>query len=227
MPPRFAYWTIIVEGKPTAFRAQTREELKPTFRQLQNKHPDAVMMWFARGRLWAARKKRARPTAAAARERRRPTGGRAASIGIRGPASTSRATRSGGASPRSCAASRAAPTGRRAAIHRETGRQRDRPPRAPFRPREDRPRGRPERRGSVHRGEAEWKPGGDRRDQRKPWAPRPSRIAGRGRRALKERPRPSMAAEEARLEAEASREPRPGIRPDRPRSGDRPPVTAT
>ena len=52
MPPRFAYWTIIVEGKPTAFRAQDRDELVPTFKQLQSKHPDAVMMWFARGRLW-------------------------------------------------------------------------------------------------------------------------------------------------------------------------------
>ena len=55
MPPRFAYWTIIVEGKPTAFRAQDRDDLVPTFKQLQRKHPDAVMMWFARGRLWPSR----------------------------------------------------------------------------------------------------------------------------------------------------------------------------
>ena len=54
MPPRFAYWTIIVDGKPTAFRAQLREELEPTFKQIHNKHPDAVMMWFAKGRLWAS-----------------------------------------------------------------------------------------------------------------------------------------------------------------------------
>jgi 23S rRNA pseudouridine2605 synthase len=54
MPPRFAYWTIIVEGKPTAFRAQDRDDLVPTFKQLQSKHPDAVMMWFARGRLWTS-----------------------------------------------------------------------------------------------------------------------------------------------------------------------------
>ena len=54
MPPRFAYWTIIVEGKPTAFRAQDRDDLVPTFKQLQSKHPDAVMMWFARGRLWSS-----------------------------------------------------------------------------------------------------------------------------------------------------------------------------
>jgi hypothetical protein len=75
MPPRHTYWTIILEGMPTAFRAHTQEELLPTLRQLQSKHPDAVMKWFARGRLWhtpeeermAAAMKR-RP----ARERRPP-----------------------------------------------------------------------------------------------------------------------------------------------------------
>ena len=43
MPPRHHYWTIILEGKPTAFRAHTQEELLPTLRQLQARHPDAVM----------------------------------------------------------------------------------------------------------------------------------------------------------------------------------------
>lgn len=52
MPPRYAYWTIILEGKPTAFRAHTREELLPTLKQLQSRHPNAAMLWFARGRLW-------------------------------------------------------------------------------------------------------------------------------------------------------------------------------
>lgn len=52
MPPRHAYWTIIFGNQPTSFRAATTDELMPTFRQLQTKHPDAVMMWFARGRLW-------------------------------------------------------------------------------------------------------------------------------------------------------------------------------
>ena len=54
MPPRHHYWTIILEGKPTAFRAHTEEELVPTLRQLQVRHPDAVMKWFARGRLWTS-----------------------------------------------------------------------------------------------------------------------------------------------------------------------------
>jgi hypothetical protein len=52
MPPRFVYWTIIAGGLPTAFRATEREELLPTFKRIQEKHPDAVMKYFARGRLW-------------------------------------------------------------------------------------------------------------------------------------------------------------------------------
>src|SRR4051794_10396590 len=52
MPPRHAYWTIIVGNQPTSFRTATAEELLPTLRQLQSKHPDAIMMWFAHGRLW-------------------------------------------------------------------------------------------------------------------------------------------------------------------------------
>ena len=42
MPPRHTYWTIILEGKPTAFRAATQDELLPTLKQLQARHPDAV-----------------------------------------------------------------------------------------------------------------------------------------------------------------------------------------
>src|SRR5436190_9759493 len=52
MPPRHTYWTILFGDKPTAFRSATEEELLPTFKQIQAKHPDAVMMWFARGKLW-------------------------------------------------------------------------------------------------------------------------------------------------------------------------------
>src|SRR5262245_4142883 len=52
MPPRYAYWTILAGGLPTAFRAVEREELMPTFQRLREKHPDAEMKWFARGKLW-------------------------------------------------------------------------------------------------------------------------------------------------------------------------------
>ena len=52
MPPRYAYWTILIDSKPTAFRAREREELLPTFAQLRRTNSDVVMKWFARGRLW-------------------------------------------------------------------------------------------------------------------------------------------------------------------------------
>ena len=52
MPPRFVYWTIIAGGLPTAFRAAEREDLLPTFHRLQERHPDAQMKYFARGKLW-------------------------------------------------------------------------------------------------------------------------------------------------------------------------------
>jgi hypothetical protein len=71
MPPRHVYWTIIVDGKPTAFRAHTRDELLPTLRQLQTKHPDAVMKWFARGKLWESQEEeRAASARGAGAERR-------------------------------------------------------------------------------------------------------------------------------------------------------------
>jgi hypothetical protein len=52
MPPRYAYWTILIDQKPTAFRAREREELLPTFNQLRRTSSDVVMKWFARGRVW-------------------------------------------------------------------------------------------------------------------------------------------------------------------------------
>jgi hypothetical protein len=52
MPPRYAYWTILIDQKPTAFRARDREELLPTFNQLRRTSSDVVMKWFARGRVW-------------------------------------------------------------------------------------------------------------------------------------------------------------------------------
>src|SRR5579864_1702339 len=52
MPPRFAYWTILIDQKPTAFRAREADELLPTLNQLKRKNTDVVMKWFARGRLW-------------------------------------------------------------------------------------------------------------------------------------------------------------------------------
>lgn len=69
MPPRYAYWTIIAGGLPTAFRATERDELLPTFTQIRHKHPDAEMKWFARGKLWDSPESARRD----AEERRRTT----------------------------------------------------------------------------------------------------------------------------------------------------------
>ncbi len=52
MPPRFVYWTILIDGKPTAFRARDKEELLPTVAQLKRTNQDVVVKWFARGKLW-------------------------------------------------------------------------------------------------------------------------------------------------------------------------------
>src|SRR5258708_26455701 len=82
VPPRYAYWTILIDDKPTALRAREREELQPTLVQLQRKNANVTMRWFARGKLWASREAEHedfqlhKHAAAAARERRveRPEG---------------------------------------------------------------------------------------------------------------------------------------------------------
>ncbi|MGH9314659.1 MAG: hypothetical protein ACRD1S_15865 [Vicinamibacterales bacterium] len=51
MPLR-SFWTIVMEGRPTAFRSGQREELIPTLKQLQSRHPDTHLMWFQNGRYW-------------------------------------------------------------------------------------------------------------------------------------------------------------------------------
>ena len=52
MPPRFAYWTILAGGLPTAFRSAERDDLLPTFRRIKEKHPDAELKYFSGGKLW-------------------------------------------------------------------------------------------------------------------------------------------------------------------------------
>ncbi len=55
MPPRYAYWTIIVDDQPTAFRAGALEDLMPTFNRLKEKQPTAKLMWYQSGKLWPSR----------------------------------------------------------------------------------------------------------------------------------------------------------------------------
>jgi hypothetical protein len=71
LPPRYVYWTIVIDGAPTAFRAASQEELLPTLRQIQRKTPQAVMKWFARGRIWESPEE-ARLAYRATQARRRP-----------------------------------------------------------------------------------------------------------------------------------------------------------
>jgi hypothetical protein len=55
MPPRYAYWTILVDDQPTAFRAALQEDLMPTFKRLKERNPSAKMMWWQNGKLWNSR----------------------------------------------------------------------------------------------------------------------------------------------------------------------------
>ena len=72
----------MIDDKATAFRAREREELQPTFAQLQRKNANVTMRWFARGKLWESREAERddfqlqKQTPSAPRERRtdRPEG---------------------------------------------------------------------------------------------------------------------------------------------------------
>jgi hypothetical protein len=80
MPPRYAYWTILIDNTPTAFRAREQAELLPTVAQLRRTNSNVVMKWFARGRIWdspeAERDAQRRPPAGAEKRGRewRPGG---------------------------------------------------------------------------------------------------------------------------------------------------------
>ena len=55
MPPRYVYWTIIVDGQPTAFRSGSLEDIMPTFNRLKEKQPTDELKWFQHGKLWPSR----------------------------------------------------------------------------------------------------------------------------------------------------------------------------
>src|SRR4051812_11034267 len=52
MPPRYVYWTILIDGTATAVRAKERDELLPTLNQLRRKNEDVTLRYFAKGKLW-------------------------------------------------------------------------------------------------------------------------------------------------------------------------------
>jgi len=78
MPPRFAYWTILIDDGPTAFRARDPADLVPTLRQLQRTCGKVTMKWFARGRLWESpdEQRSVERAAAEARRARKARGGK-------------------------------------------------------------------------------------------------------------------------------------------------------
>jgi hypothetical protein len=144
VPPRYAYWTILIDNKPTAFRAREKEEMLPTFHQLRRTNTDVVLKWFARGRLWEspeAAQAAGRETAAARESRGRgwrPGGAHRDprdrfKKGGKGPHESSRPRAATGGS-RDGPASRAAPPGRDSPRHappRGAQPRRDKPPGAP------------------------------------------------------------------------------------------------
>lgn len=52
MPAPHNVWVILIGTVPTSFRAKTREELVPTFKQLQRTQPEVALRWFERGKVW-------------------------------------------------------------------------------------------------------------------------------------------------------------------------------
>ena len=71
MPPRYAYWTILIDDTPTAFRATEQSELLPTLNQLKRTNKDVVMKWFAKGRIWDSQEDARRPVQPRAEGERR------------------------------------------------------------------------------------------------------------------------------------------------------------
>src|SRR5690606_15553609 len=77
MAKLFRCWVIVTGNAPTAFRARDREDLLPTLHQLQRTQPDAVLMWFERGRLCTSREAAASGSGTRqARDQSRRHGGR-------------------------------------------------------------------------------------------------------------------------------------------------------
>lgn len=70
---RLRFWTILLGTEPTAFRASEQNDLIPTLKQLQRRHPEAVMKWFERGQLFDSPEIAAAEWERIERERRPPT----------------------------------------------------------------------------------------------------------------------------------------------------------
>jgi hypothetical protein len=67
---RTRFWTILIGTDSTSFRATDKDTLIPTLRQLQRRHPEAVIRWFERDRLFDSPEQAAAAFAAERAERR-------------------------------------------------------------------------------------------------------------------------------------------------------------
>ena len=236
---RGAFWTIIVDEQPTAFRAPVREDLLPTLTQLQRQHPTAVIKWFQRGRLWEtpgdamdAGKPPRRPGAwrpggehkdprdqyKVPRDVKRARWASQAAEG-RGPWVKGEDRVPRGDRPERPAGSGFRPSGDRPSSG-------DRPA---WKPREDRPAGdRPAWKSRDERPSGDrpaWKPTGDRPDRpagdRPAWKPTGDRPAWKPREDRPAGDRPAWKSRDERPGGDRPAWKPKGDRPDRP-AGDRP-----
>jgi len=176
MPPRYAYWTIIIDNLPTAFRARDRAELLPTLKQLTPRSPDAVIKWFSRGRLWESPEE-------ARQAQRKPAEARGSDWRPGGRHEDPRARFKKERDEKK--ARRERQEGDRSTDGREAGPTR--PPfdeqgdRKPFRPQGDHPEGKPPFRpqGDRPEGRPPFRPQGDRPEGRPPFRPQGDRPGGK------------------------------------------------
>ncbi|NQW03901.1 MAG: hypothetical protein HQ485_07720 [Acidobacteria bacterium] len=52
MPPPNRFWVILIGETATSFKGKEREDLLPTYKQLQRTQSGVSLRWFERGRIW-------------------------------------------------------------------------------------------------------------------------------------------------------------------------------
>lgn len=52
MPAPNRFWLILIGKTATSFKATEREDLLPTYKQLQRTQPEVSLRWFERGKVW-------------------------------------------------------------------------------------------------------------------------------------------------------------------------------
>ena len=164
MPPRYAYWTIIVDNQPTAFRAGALEDILPTFNRLKERQPTAVLKWFQSGQLWNSRLD--------------------ARDAMRKRSQQGRSVRRGPTSQRSASTLQWQPKGPQRDVQRE--RFEWKPRSAHAAPHREGESSRPED-PQPKRRDAKWRPGGDHKDPRQKYKDAKKAKWGRFTQAIRQR----------------------------------------